>query len=335
MRRFVQLVFLLVMIAVAIGIDAMRVLGQPLRIDDEATLLIEEGQAFGSVAERLAGNGWLAATPRSTLYLRIYARASGLDTRLKAGEYRLAPGMTALQALDLFVSGKAVLYELRLVEGWTFRQALAAVRSHPQLRQTLKDADAADLMRVLDRPGRHPEGRLFPDTYRFARNTTDVAFLRRAADTMDRVLDEEWDARAGNLPYASADEALVMASIVEKETGAPQERAQIAGVFVRRLQLGMRLQTDPTVIYGIGETFDGNLRLRDLRADGEYNTYTRAGLPPTPICLPGRAAIRAALHPAAGRALFFVSRGDGTHEFSETLEQHDAAVRRYQLKRGK
>lgn len=333
MRRFVQLVLLLAVAVAAVGFDAVRVLGQPLQIDDEATLLIEEGQAFGSVADRMAENGWLTAAPRSTLYLRIYARATGLAIRLKAGEYRLVPGMTALQALDLFVSGKTVLYELRLVEGWTFRQALAAVRAHPQLRQTLKDADAADLMRALGRSDQHPEGRLFPDTYRFARNTTDLAFLRRAADTMDRVLAEEWDARAGNLPYVSADEALVMASIVEKETGAPQERAQIAGVFVRRLQLGMRLQTDPTVIYGIGETFDGNLRLRDLRADGEYNTYTRAGLPPSPICLPSRAAIRAALHPDAGRALFFVSRGDGTHEFSETLAQHDAAVRRYQLKR--
>lgn len=325
--------FLLAVVVAAVGFDAVRVLGQPLQIDDEATLLIEEGQAFAGVADRLAENGWLMATPRSTLYLRIYARASGLATRLKAGEYRLVPGMTALQALDLFVSGKTVLYELRLVEGWTFRQALRAVRAHPQLRQTLADADDAEVMRALGRRDQHPEGRLFPDTYRFARNTTDVAFLRRAADTMDRVLAEEWDARAENLPYASADEALVMASIVEKETGAAHERAQIAGVFVRRLQLGMRLQTDPTVIYGIGETFDGNLRLRDLRADGEYNTYMRAGLPPTPICLPSRAAIRAALHPGVGRALFFVSRGDGTHEFSETLEQHDAAVRRYQLKR--
>lgn len=321
---------LLAVAIAAVGFDAVRVLGQPLQIDDDATLLIEEGQAFASVADRLAENGWLTATPRSTLYLRVYARASGLATRLKAGEYRLVPGMAALQALDLFVSGKTVLYELRLVEGWTFRQALRAVRAHPQLRQTLEDADDAEVMRALGRGDQHPEGRLFPDTYRFARNTTDLAFLRRAADTMDRVLAEEWDARAESLPYASAEEALVMASIVEKETGAPQERAQIAGVFVRRLRLGMRLQTDPTVIYGLGERFDGNLRKVDLQTDTPYNTYTRAGLPPTPIAMPGEAAIRAALNPAPTDALYFVARGDGTHVFSGTLDAHNRAVNRYQ-----
>ncbi|MBI3171834.1 MAG: endolytic transglycosylase MltG, partial [Hydrocarboniphaga effusa] len=246
--------------------------------------------------------------------------------------YRVQPGMSAVDILDMIVTGRSILYELRIVEGWSFRDALDAVRTHPQLRHTLGAAEPAAVMEAIGRKGTHPEGRLFPDTYRFSRGTSDVAVLRRAADTMDQVLAQEWDARDPGLPYPGADEALTMASIVEKETGAPEERARIAGVFVRRLMLGMRLQTDPTVIYGLGATFDGNLRRRDLETDSEYNTYLRTGLPPSPICLPGRAAIHAALHPAPGDELFFVARGDGTHEFSATLDQHQAAVRRYQLK---
>jgi len=333
MRILVALLCVLALALAALVVDAARVLTRPLQLPGDVIFTIEEGQPFAVVAQRLAAPGWLAPAPRGVLYLRAYARLSGTERQLKAGEYRLLEGMTPLRALDLFVSGKGVLYQLTLVEGWTFRQALDAVRAHPQLQHTLAPGDAAAVMAALGRADQKPEGRLFPDTYHFARGTTDVAFLRRAADTMDRVLAAEWDARAEDLPYATPEEALVMASIVEKETGAPHERAQIAGVFVRRLQRGMRLQTDPTVIYGLGEAFDGNLRKRDLIADGEYNTYTRSGLPPSPICLPGRASIRAALHPDGGSALFFVSRGDGTHEFSATLEQHEAAVRRYQLKR--
>jgi UPF0755 protein len=201
------------------------------------------------------------------------------------------------------------------------------------LRQTLPLDDDAAVIAALGLQADHPEGRLFPDTYRFARGMTDIAFLRRAAGTLQRVLDEEWATRAEGLPYATADEALIMASIIEKETGAAHERPEIAGVFVRRLRLGMRLQTDPTVIYGLGASFDGNLRRIDLTTDTPYNTYTRAGLPPSPICLAGRASIRAALHPAPGTALYFVSRGDGTHVFSDTLQQHNEAVRQYQLRR--
>lgn len=331
LRRGLWLLLLLATLLVAIAIDALRVLRQPMLLDAEMTLSIEEGEPLATTVERLTTQGALPPW-RGALYLRIYARLMGLETRLKAGEYRIVPGLSPVQALDLFVSGKTVLHELRIIEGWTFRQALAALRAHPQIRQTLGQADADAVMAAIGRAGVHPEGRLFPDTYRFARGTADVTLLRRAAEAMERVLAQEWDMRAENLPYQHPDEALIMASIVEKETGVPEERAQIAGVFVRRLQLGMRLQTDPTVIYGLGEKFDGNLRLRDLRTDGDYNTYTRSGLPPTPICLPGRAAIRAALHPQPGKALFFVSRGDGTHVFSETLAEHEAAVRRYQLK---
>jgi UPF0755 protein len=207
------------------------------------------------------------------------------------------------------------------------------IRGSDALKQTLAPDELASLPQRLGLDTDWAEGRLFPDTYHFARGTADVAFLRRAAAAMDAVLDEEWRQRAPGLPYQNPLEALVMASIIEKETGVAEERAVIAGVFVNRLRLGMRLQTDPTVIYGLGTRFDGNLRRQDLLEDTPYNTYTRAGLPPTPICMPGRASIHAALQPAQTKALFFVSRGDGSHEFSETLEQHNAAVARYQLRR--
>jgi UPF0755 protein len=186
-------------------------------------------------------------------------------------------------------------------------------------------------MAALGHPDLDAEGRFFPDTYLFPRGTTDIAYLKRAYAAAEKNLEEQWAARASDLPYRSPYEALIMASIVERETAVPDERPMIAGVFIRRLAKGMRLQTDPTVIYGLGESFDGNLRKRDLLADAPYNTYTRAGLPPTPICLPGRAALAAALHPAAGDALYFVARGDGSHQFSATLQEHEAAVRRYQL----
>lgn len=332
MRAFLLLIALMFSATAAVAVDALRVLQQPLNVVDGGLFEIRKGQGFSSVAQALADQGFLADAPRSTWYLKIYARVQDVGVQVKSGEYRINPGMNPLQAVQMFVDGRAVLHDLRLIEGWTFAQALAEVRRHPKIRQTLAaDATPEAVYAALGRSDAHPEGRLFPDTYHFASGTTDVEFLQRAARTMDSVLAAEWQTRAEHLPYASAEEALIMASIVEKETGAPQERAEIAGVFVRRLALGMRLQTDPTIIYGLGAGFDGNLRLTDLRADTPYNTYTRAGLPPSPICLPGRAAIHAALHPAAGNALYFVSRGDGTHVFSESLEQHEAAVRRFQL----
>jgi UPF0755 protein len=243
--------------------------------------------------------------------------------------------MRPVDLIALLVSGKVLLHELRLVEGWTFAQALQAVRGNPVLQHTLTDYTPRAVMTALGKPELHPEGRFYPDTYKFARGTSDLAFLQRAFTAMEQVLAAEWAQRSQEVPYRNADEALIMASIVERETGAPGERAEIAGVFVRRLQKRMRLQTDPSVIYGLGASFDGNLRRRDLLSDTPYNTYTRAGLPPTPICLPGRAAIHAALHPAAGETLYFVSRGDGSHQFSETIAEHNAAVRKYQLKRRK
>jgi UPF0755 protein len=308
-------------------LDAQLPIAQPQRLD------VPRGATLNGLLRDFQQRG-LLRSDRQRLYLSWYARLNGQAEALKAGEYLLASGMRARDLTALLASGRVVLHELTLVEGWTFAQALAAVRAHAALLQTLPAEDTATaLMRALGAPEQHPEGRFYPDTYRFARGTSDVEFLRRAWRTMQQVLADEWAARAPELPYATPDEALIMASIVERETGQVDERAEIAGVFVRRLRMRMRLQTDPTVIYGLGAAFDGNLRKRDLLADGPYNTYTRRGLPPTPIALPGRAALHAALHPAPGKTLYFVARGDGSHQFSETFADHEAAVRKYQLKR--
>lgn len=331
MLRFLFKLCLLAVLAAAVLFwDFQRQLASPIVPVADGRFEIAAGQSFGLVAERLHAEGHLPSA-RAVFYLKVYARLRNLGTRIHAGEYALTPQLSVSQVIELFVSGRTVLYEVRLLEGWTYRQALDEIRRHPQIRQTLEGTDAATIAAAIGLQVAHPEGRLFPDTYRFSRGTSDVELLRKAAAMQEKVLAEEWEARAPDLPYATPDEALTMASIVEKETGLASERGQIAGVFVRRLRLGMRLQTDPTVIYGVGEGFDGNLRLKDLRTDTPYNTYTRGGLPPTPICLPGRESIRAALHPEDGKTLFFVSRGDGSHVFSETLQQHDAAVRRFQL----
>jgi UPF0755 protein len=242
--------------------------------------------------------------------------------------------MNASDLIDTLVEGRVVLHAATIVEGWTFHQLRRALASHPSLVQTLGDADDDEVMARLGRPGEHPEGRFFPETYRFPRGTTDVAFLERAMRTMDRRLRDAWERRDGGLPYANEYELLVMASLIEREARIKAERPIIAGVFVRRLQLNMRLQTDPTVMYGLGPDFRGRLRTVHLRTDTPYNTYTRHGLPPTPIAMPGWSSLEAAIHPADGDALFFVSRGDGSHHFSATLEEHNRAVARYILGRG-
>ena len=311
--------------------DYRHFVSQPLNLPESGTeYRVRAGATLRQVAAELAGRGIL----REPLYLRLLGRQRGDADRIKAGDYALAHGMTPDDVIDLFVSGAVIEYSLTLVEGWTFRQALEAVRRHERIVHSLDD-DITDteVMAAIGAPGVHPEGRFFPDTYRFPGETTDVDFLRRAYERMSDILAEEWAARSEDLPLESADEALILASIVEKETGLPEERAEVAGVFVRRLRKGMLLQTDPTVIYGMGASFDGNIRRRDLTKDTPYNTYTRSGLTPTPICLPGRDAIHAALHPADGDALYFVATGDGGHKFSATLAEHNRAVRRYQLKR--
>jgi UPF0755 protein len=305
-------------------------LQSPLMVADGSVIYeVPPGRPFAAVTRDLEQGGLIG----NARYLQWYARYRGLASQVKAGEYRLRDGMTPDQLLALLVSGRSVSYSLTLLEGWNIRQVRAAVAGHEALAQTLEGVDNADLMAKLGKPGLHPEGRFFPDTYQFSRGTSDLDFLRRAMLKMDDELAQAWQARAENIPLQTAEEVLILASIIEKETGQASERPEIAGVFSRRLQKGMKLQTDPTVIYGMGERFDGNIRRRDLREDTPYNTYVHTGLPPTPICMPGREALRAAVEPEPGNSLYFVARGDGSHVFSATLKEHNAAVRKYQLKK--
>lgn len=320
---------LLTLVAVGVlvrGALFLQRLDEPLRAQPGDIVLIRAGQSLTSVANALAERGILA----HPLDFRLYARLDGQASRIRAGEYALSPTMTPRTLLRKLVAGEVVYHQVRLLEGWTALQAVAAVQANPLIETTLVVDDEESLRLGLGLDV-HPEGQFFPETYNFTRGTSDREILLRAHALMQQVLAEEWEARDVGLPYESPYDALIMASLVEKETGMASERAQIAGVFVRRLQLGMRLQTDPSVIYGLGATFDGNLTRAHLREDGDYNTYARGGLPPTPIALPGRAAIAASLRPEEGEALFFVAKGDGSHYFSSTLEEHNAAVRQYQV----
>ncbi|MBP7606621.1 MAG: endolytic transglycosylase MltG [Giesbergeria sp.] len=262
--------------------------------------------------------------------LYAWFRLSGRDRQIRAGNYELPPGTTPHSLLQKLVRGEESLRALTLVEGWNFRQVRAALAADNSLRHDSAALSDADLMARLERPGVHPEGRFFPDTYTYAKGSSDLAVLRRALHAMDRRLEAAWGQRASDTPLKSADEALVLASIVEKETGRASDRGKIAGVFANRLRIGMLLQTDPTVIYGLGEKFDGNLRRSDLQLDTPWNTYTRAGLPPTPIAMPGKASLLAAVQPEPTQALYFVAKGDGTSQFSESLQDHNRAVNRYQ-----
>ncbi len=262
--------------------------------------------------------------------LYAWFRFSGQDRLIKAGNYEIAVGTTPRGLLQMLVRGEEALRALTLVEGWTFRQVRQALAREDQLKPETRDMTEAALMQALGRPGVAAEGRFFPDTYNYAKGTSDLALLRRALHAMDKRLEAAWAQRAADTPLKNADEALILASIVEKETGRAADRAQIAGVFTNRLRIGMLLQTDPTVIYGMGEKFDGNLRRRDLQTDTPWNTYTRGGLPPTPIAMPGKASLLAAVQPEQTKALYFVSRGDGTSHFSPTLDEHNRAVNRYQ-----
>lgn len=309
--------------------DFQHFLQTPLRqLDEPEGYVVAPGSGLIAVSRDLQARGHL----EHPLYLVWYARWRGDADSIVAGEYLLQPGMRPGELLDQLTRGDVMRYTLTVPEGWTFRQLLSAVHRHEKIVNTLSpDLDEEGIMAALGHPGVHPEGRFFPDTYQFIAGTTDVVLLRRAYEAMETLLQRVWAERAPDLPLATPDEALILASIIEKETGAAEERGRIAGVFIRRLRLNMRLQTDPTVIYGLGEEYGGRLRIRDLRRDTPYNTYTRRGLPPTPIALPGAESLRAAVNPADGDEIFFVSRGDGTHYFSSTLELHERAVRKYQL----
>lgn len=291
------------------------------------TVLIEPGTPFARAVSNLAEQG-IIDDPR---WLSWYGRLNGDASRLRAGEYFIEAGIDQRELLEKLVSGDVHLYSFTIVEGWTFRELLAALQRQPAIVSTLTAEDAARLLEDLGAEYSHPEGLFLPETYRFPRGTKDVEILRQAHELLLEVLSDAWAARAVGLPLNTPYEALTLASIIEKETALASERPRIAGVFIRRLQQGMRLQTDPTVIYGLGDAFTGNLTRRHLRSDTPYNTYTRGGLPPTPIALPGEAAIRAAVTPADGREIYFVATGlgDGSHKFSETKDEHDAAVREY------
>ncbi|MBS1129869.1 MAG: Aminodeoxychorismate lyase [Proteobacteria bacterium] len=262
--------------------------------------------------------------------LALLARVNRADTAIKAGSYAVKDGVTPIRLLDKLLKGKVTQGELTLVEGWTFRQWRARLDKHPDLKHELLGLSEAQIIEKLGLNVTGLEGQLFPDTYLFDKQSSDLELLARAQRAMQRKLDAEWAGRAAGLPYKTSNDALIMASIVEKETGRESDRELVAAVFVNRLRKGMLLQTDPTVIYGIGEKFDGNLRKRDLLTDTPYNTYTRPGLPPTPIAMPGQASIRAALNPAPSDVIYFVARGDGSSEFSRTLDEHNRAVNKYQ-----
>ncbi|AMR67467.1 endolytic transglycosylase MltG [Aquipseudomonas alcaligenes] len=322
------LVALVLALALA-GWSLRSALDQPLKLESERLIEVVPGDTPGGLLNRLEGEGVLDGA----FWLRLYWRFNLPGQALHSGEYRLTPQQSARDLLELWRRGEVVQYSLTLVEGWSFRQVRAALVRQEKLEQRLADLDDKALMDRLGLAGVSPEGRFFPDTYRYVRGMSDLDLLKQASAHLDQVLDEEWARRADGLPYRKPYDALIMASMVEKETGVAEERGQIAGVFVRRLRSGMRLQTDPTVIFGLGERYNGNLTRAHLQQPTPYNTYVIDGMPPTPIALAGREAIHAALNPVAGKSLYFVARGDGSHVFSETLEQHNRAVREYQLKR--
>jgi len=302
----------------------------PLKLPaDGITYNLERGSTIASLAADLERKGYL----EHPLYLRLLARWNKQAHRIKAGEYFIAASTTPVQLLNLLVSGRVTTYSQTIIEGWDFRQMMAAVHASDVLVHSTEGLSAQEIMQHLGYGDEHPEGRFLPGTYHFPRGTTDLQFLQRAYLAMQKALHERWNDRDEGLPLKSPYEALILASIVEKETGLASERPTIAGVFVRRLNKGMLLQTDPTIIYGLGEGFDGNIRRRDLKRDTPYNTYLHRGLTPTPICLPGEAALDAVMHPEEGKSLYFVSKGDGSHQFSNTLAEHNRAVRKYQLKR--
>ena len=306
-------------------------LHEPLRLKLPAgaqvlDLEIEPGTPAQGVAAAVAASG-VDVLP-DVLY--AWFRLSGQARQIKAGSYEITPGTTPRTLLSMLVRGEESLKSVTLVEGWNFRQLRAALAKAEALKPDSAALSPEALMAQLDKPGMHPEGRFFPDTYTYAKGASDLAVLKRAARAMDKRLEAAWAVRTPDSPLKTPDQALILASIVEKETGKPSDRAEIGGVFTNRLRAGMLLQTDPTVIYGMGEQFDGNLRRRDLLADTPYNTYTRAGLPPSPIAMPGKAALLAAVKPAPTQALYFVARGDGSSQFSATLDEHNRAVNKFQ-----
>lgn len=298
----------------------------PLALPDEAIVVdIGPGRSLQQLANELSNEGYLA-WPRAMV---LWARWQGFDRRLRSGEYALSADLTPRTLMALLMSGRVVQYPVTFVEGWTARQSLENLWQQEKITTVLTGLSDEEIHAALDTTSPALEGSLFPDTYFYTKGTTDLAILRRASQRLQQVLDEEWQQRAVGLPYESPWQALIMASIIERESGYQAEKQDIAGVFIRRLHKGMRLQSDPTVIYGMGDSYDGVIYRSDLNTTTAYNTYRINGLPPTPIALAGRDSIYASLQPGEGSALYFVSRGDGSHQFSDTLEEHNAAVQQY------
>ena len=289
-------------------------------------LSIEMGTSPKGVAQAIADAGADVSPPLLVLWFRL----SGQDRAIKAGSYEITPEMSPRMVLNMLARGEESLRYVTLVEGWNFKQVKQALAKAETLKASTQGMSDAQIMAQLGRPNVHPEGRFYPDTYSYSKGTSDLAVMNRALKAMDRQLAKAWSQKPANLPLVSPDEVLTLASIVEKETGRASDRPFISSVFHNRLKIGMRLQTDPTVIYGLGDAFDGNLRRVDLRTDTPYNTYTRAGLPPTPIAMPGKAALKAAMEPAPSNFLYFVAKGDGSSHFSQSLNEHNQAVNKYQ-----
>ena len=332
LKRFIIAGFLLMLLLFGLAFSYLhQYMNKPLLITDAVIeYVVPRGSSLNKVAHELHRQGVLASPELLRVYSRLYRQGGDI----KAGDYLLEPGLTPKTLLAKLVAGDVRYYTLTLVEGWNLRQVLLALRQHDKLKQTIPLSTVTITPQLIDRGKNFSslEGLLFPDTYRFQKGVTDIELLQQSYDRMQAVLLQEWELRVDGLPYKTPYDALIMASLVEKETGAASERPIIAGVFVRRLQKKMRLQTDPTIIYGLGAEFDGNLRSHHLKDKSNlYNTYRHGGLTPTPIALAGREAIHAALNPAAGSELYFVAKGDGSHYFSDTLEQHQAAVRKYQI----
>ena len=327
-RLFILAVCLLLLAAAHLAWNAFN----PVTLRaDPADFSIKPGSSLRSATRQMVESGVELNVWQFTLLGRMLGKAG----TIKAGSYEIARGITPLELLDKLSAGDVTESEVTLIEGWTFRQMRAALNAASGLRHDSAALDDAEIMAQLGAAGRSPEGLFFPDTYLFGKGSSDLDVLKRAYRAMGRQLQAAWQRRAQDLPYRSPYEALIMASVIEKETGQAADRALIGGVFVNRLRIGMMLQTDPTVIYGLGEKFDGNLRRKDLLADTPHNTYTRPGLPPTPIAMPGQASLQAALNPAKTPALYFVARGDGSSEFSRTLAEHERAVSKYQRRGGR
>ncbi len=300
----------------------------PLRLQAGAQVVdleIEPGTRAMTVAELIVSSG----ADVQVQLLKTWFRVSGQARQIKAGSYEITPGTTPRRLLRMLVRGEETLKSITIVEGWNFSQVRSALQKAEQLTPDSVGLQPDVIMEKLGKPGINAEGRFFPDTYTYAKGASDMAVLKRAVRAMDKGTEAAWALRSSETPLQTPEQALILASIVEKETGKPSDRAQIAGVFTNRLRIGMPLQTDPTVIYGMGDKFDGNLRKRDLQLDTPYNTYTRVGLPPTPIAMPGKAALLAAVQPIPTNALYFVARGDGSSQFSASLDEHNRAVNKY------